>query len=763
MRWIADPLASPPAVIAFRRVLSLPARTKVRLHVSADERYQLFIDGARIGCGPERGDPDNWFYESYDVELPVGEHNIVAITWALGKHAPHAQTTLRSAFVLAADGVTHQLLDTGTAEWHCKRVDGYGWVDFEKIMRNWYCAGDRVRIDGAKYPWGIERGEGDGWRPTEVVADMPKTWKLRPAMLPAMLEAPLTVGRVVHVDHEDAATPVLATKRVSAEAWDALLRGGKPLTVPANSRVRVIIDFGDYYCGYSEAQLSGGAGASVEILWAEALFEKPAGLEKGNRDRIYGKYFTGVGDAFIADGGKQRLFASLWWQAGRYLQVTVQTADAPLAIELLRIRETGYPCHFTASFDSSDPRLARLIPIALRTLAMCSHETYMDCPHYEQMMWVGDTRLQVLVTYLTSLDDRLPRKALELIDKSRLESGLTRCNYPTKGDGTIPGFSLWWVAMAHDFAFWRDDPEFVRALMPGVRAVIAGISATLGDNHLLSAPKGWNYQDWVPGWDWGVPADGKDGISGLLNFQFAWVLKQAAELEEFVGDAATAAHFRTLSADITAAAAKAFWDEGRGLFADDLAKQHFSEHTQCLALLSGQLQQEQKRRISAGLIADPKLYRTTIYYSHYLFEAYRDIDRIDQLLKRMPLWFDHFAHGLKTTVEQPEPTRSDCHAWGAHPVYHYFASILGIRPAKPGFREVRIEPRLADLTWAEGAIPHPRGTISLRVDRNGGNLRAVVTLPDSVSGVLAWGSSAKPLNPGKQIIEITAAGVAQGQ
>ena len=98
----------------------------------------------------------------------------------------------------------------------------------------------------------------------------------------------------------------------------------------------------------------------------------------------------------------------------------------------------------------------------------------------------------------------------------------------------------------------------------------------------------------------------------------------------------------------------------------------------------------------------------------------------------------------------PEPTRSDCHAWGAHPVYHYFATILGIRPASTGFATVRIEPQLGPLTSAKGTMVHPRGEIVVDVARNGEKVRGSIALPEGVSGVLIANERATPLRGGQQ-------------
>ncbi len=762
--WIAaaGPLELEPRAWAFRRRFSLAVRTTVRLHVSADERYELFIDGARVGRGPERGDIEQWCFDTYDLDLAAGEHvAVVRVQW-LGALAPVSQVSVRPALVVAAENLAAEVLNTGEAVWECKRLTGIAWS--KPAARGYYACGAKVRIDGAAFAWGFERGEGGGWEPAVRIAQAVNAsgyteypsglWRLRAAQLPAMRDEPRSIGRAVHVEEvpPDATgdRPVLAAHHRSAEAptWDALLQRDQALTIAANRRMRVVVDLGDYYCGFSEAVLSRGAGASVTVGWAEGLWENEKGWAKGNRDQLEGKLVGAIGDSFVADGKPGRRFEAPWWHAGRYLEIVVQTAGEPLTIDRLGIRETGYPHRFVAEFASSDPRLAAVVPLALRTLAMCSHETYMDCPYYEQLMYIGDTRLQALVTYVSSADDRLPRKALQTFDESRQLSGLTQSRYPTRDRQIIPPFSLWWIGMIHDYAYWRDDAAFVRARMPGVRTVLDAIGATLGADGLLSAPKGWNFQDWVPGWDAGVPIDGAAGVSGLLAWQYAWVLRQAADLEELCGEPDLARRDRALAQRVSAAASAAFWDEGRGLFADDCAKTRFSEHSQCLALLAG-IDGPKRARISEGLLTQ-ELDRTTIYFSHYLFEAYRLLGRTDRIIERMQLWFDHAANGLKTLIEMPEPTRSDCHAWGAHPVFHYHATLLGIRPASPGFATVRIEPQLGPLVRARGSMPHPQGLITVDVACENGQLTGTVELPGTVSGTWVAGGRSIALRPGRQ-------------
>lgn len=767
--WIS--LAAVPAepfVAAYRLSFTLATPSALRLYVSADERYELFCDGRRLGRGPERGDATHWFYEIYDVNLTGGDHCLVARVWSLGDQAPFAQMSVRHGFLLGAAGAFLPLLGTGVAAWAGKRVGG---CEFLPAGMTWG-AGAKLQIDGAAYPWGVEQGRGDDWAPVAILHpgvngavknEWPGLHRLWPATLPPQLEA-LTGG--VTVRHLDAATlaatettPALAQQSLTGEvaAWQKLLDAGTPLVVPAGTCRRIILDFNTYQCVYPAVTVSGGAGSRIRVHWAEGLYEGTGALSeggaddargKGNRDVIEGKCFIGVGDLFLPDGGRERRFEPLWWAAGRYVEVAIETAAAPLTLTGLRFRETRYPLALDGQLTVSDPRWQEVAGLALRTLQMCAHETYMDCPYYEQLQYFGDTRLQVLTTYVLTRDDCLPRKALQMGFASILgDRGLGQSRYPSRVTQVIPPFSLWWVAMLHDFALWRGDLDFVRALMPGARQLLETFLALRRADGLMRAPEGWNFTDWVPAWtnttrdvrNWGVPPDGETGISGVLNWHLVYTLTRAAELEAWLGEPELAARWKRRAAELAARLEASFWNATRGLYADDLGHAHFSEHSQILALLSGALPRSRMRPLAKSLFRDPALARGTLYFTHYLFECAGACDHIGALFERMEaMWFPLAGMGFKALPEEPEPCRSDCHAWGAHPLYHYYATVLGIRPTAPGGEQMVICPRLGPLQQASGTLPHPRGAIAVEFVRDMDNdrVRGWVSLPPGVSATL---------------------------
>ena len=751
--WPEGTHAEEPVVFCSYLSLDISEEQAVRIHVTADQRYELYVDGLRIVRGPEASDINHWIFASLELRIPAGRHSFAARVWYPGNLAGASQASYRPGFLCAAEGPLASAINTGTAPWNVRKMPGYQFT--RPPMSS--IAPPRLHVDTALLDQTWASGKGRGWSaPVKGQrgqipwhTDLMPGWVLHPALLPVQREERVVWGNIRWAQAGAADTTDIidmtqndASLLANAKQW---LSGVGSLIVPANTRYRLLVDAEAYRCAYPYLTVRGGKGASLSMQWAESLYKgEPQGDEwqkslwsKGNRNEISGKWFQGFGDVWQLDG-RGHVLESAYWHAGRYIMLDICTKNDPLTLTSAELIQTGYPLDLTISFSCNDPVVTDLPKTLWATLRACAHETYMDCPYYERLMYVGDTRLESLTTYVGNRDCLLPRKALKLFDWSRMSTGLTSSRYPTRMRQTIPPFSLWWIGMVLDYALWRDDPATVRECMPGVRSVLDAFCQKCGDNGLLRPMEGWNFSDWVKEWENGLSQGDADGCSGLLNWQFVLALGYAIELENIFGEQEFCALWQRRRAE-TMRGLDAFWDDKRGLYAEDHAHQHFSEHGQCLAILSGILDESRVHILATGLAKDAPLYRTTIYYSHYLFEALTSIGRTDLLCKRLDLWKGLHAQGFVTTPEQPEPSRSDCHGWGAHPLYHLFASILGIRPAGAGFSSVIIKPQLGDLTWAKGTMVHPLGEITVDIRKDGDRLRGRIIVPQSVSALFVQG------------------------
>ncbi|MEJ7617250.1 MAG: trehalase family glycosidase [Pyrinomonadaceae bacterium] len=335
--------------------------------------------------------------------------------------------------------------------------------------------------------------------------------------------------------------------------------------------------------------VSGGRGASVSLGYAESLMragDYKGDWQKDNRNDVEGKVFVGYKDVFVIDGGARRLYRPLWWRTYRYLELQIETGDEPLTIEDLRGVYTGYPFERKARFDANADELGKILDVGWRTARLCAHETYMDCPYYEQLQYAGDTRVQSLVSLYMTGDDRLMRNAIRQLNDSRTSEGATYSRAPSRLQQYIPPFSRWWIGMVHDHWMYRDDPAFVRRLLPGVRAVLTFFSARQKADGSLGPMPWWNFVDWTKEWANGVPPAAPDGSSSApLDLQLLLAYRWAAEMEAALGSQAMATEYNRSEAQLRDTIRKLYWDENRKLYADTAQKQHFSQQTNTLAVL----------------------------------------------------------------------------------------------------------------------------------------------------------------------------------
>ena len=246
--------------------------------------------------------------------------------------------------------------------------------------------------------------------------------------------------------------------------------------IPATTKATLLIDRKTLVTAYPELFFSGGRGARVRIGYQEALLEPEKPWRKGHRDVFEGKRFVGYQDEVLPDGGSSRVFHPLWWRTWRYMKIDVETAAEPLTLDRLTVSLHRVPFEETRPLRRRRTRRCKRVwEVGWRTARACAHETYFDCPYYEQLQYVGDTRIQALISYTVAGDDRLARQAIEAFDHSRRSDGLTYSRYPSAPQQFIPPFSLLWIGMVHDYWMWRDRhgvrPAAARRDADGARLV----------------------------------------------------------------------------------------------------------------------------------------------------------------------------------------------------------------------------------------------------------------------------------------------------
>jgi alpha-L-rhamnosidase len=148
----------------------------------------------------------------------------------------------------------------------------------------------------------------------------------------------------------------------------------------------------------------------------------------------------------------------------------------------------------------------------------------------------------------------------------------------------------------------------------------------------------------------------------------------------------------------------------------------------------------------------PAMTAATYYFRFYLARAVEHAGMGDEYLKLLGPWRAMVSLGLTTWAESPEPTRSDSHAWSAHPNYDFLRIVAGIRPGSPGFGMVTIEPHPGELGSLKAAMPIPRGMVEVEYLEFAPEIAARVKLPEGVTGQLVWKGKSFALKPGENLV-----------
>ncbi len=760
--WIASPSASAkaPGVFYFRKEIVLAAVPKhYWVHVSADNRFVLHVNGQYTAEGPARGDLFHWRFETVDLVplLRPGKNVIAAVVWNFGDAAPTAQMSSRTGFLMQGDTQSEAAANTGL-EWRVREEAGRAVLS--NIRAHAYdAAGPAEKIDGRVLDWNWDQpGGGDsGWEAPRLVGpaatpgalDVHADWYLVQDALPPM-EHRLT----------DAGGPVRAEGLAGLPAFPA-----GPLEIQANTHVTLLLDHRVLQTAYPELTVSGGRDAAIALTYSEALYD--ARGQKGNRNEIEGRHIDGRTDEFVADGGTARSFEPLWWRTWRYIQIEVTTKDEPLRLDGLRAWFTAYPFDAKAAIAGDIPELDGLWTTGWRTARLCAHETYMDAPYWEQLQYVGDTRIQALISYVMTGDSRLARQAIVNLDDSRTPEGITESRYPSALPQFIPPFSLLWVGMLHDYWMYVDDEPLVKQTLPHTRTVLDWFAAQQRPDGLLGRMRWWEFGDWTADYSYGVPPQETDGGSAFLTLQFIEGLHDAEEMELAFGSPERAHQYAALIRKASAALNAQNWDAHYGLYADTPAKKSWSIEANVLAVLLDVAPRAKQTAIMRRLLASnseaqttvegrpvPAMSTPTYYFRFYLSRALEHAGMADLYLQQLQPWYDMLRLGLTTWAENPEPTRSDCHAWSATPNYDLLTLVAGIRPDVPGFRRVRIKPHLRGLHHLDASMPHAGGPIHTVYQLEGPSWKATVTLPPGLSGKLVWGTHEYSLHAGTQVLRL---------
>lgn len=725
------------AYVCFEQRFEAAEGGPAQARVSVDGQYALWINGQLAGWGWTAGYPDRRWMDVLEVAelLHPGENRLELVVHCPGvDFSTHRAAPPGAAFEVKCGG---RVLASSGPETRCAPHPGYRSGPMERVsvqLGHSFCY-DAQRAEALKAHW---QPPAPGRAPAQLKPRPIERLALQ-SCSPARL---ISQGVYWEAGGEElgqrAQRAALAFRPLAELAPDA---GEPPVLLPRERGLALfsaegqglylVLDLGEEQAGLLELELSVNAPCEFILAWGEHLDDLRVRAWRDGRNFAAG---------YRARAGRQR-FTHFFRRLGlRYLQVFV--AAPACTLYYAGVRPTPYPVSGRPGLELADALHQEIYRVARRTLRLCMHEHYEDCPWREQALYAMDARNQMLCGYYAFGEHKFARESLSLLAQGLRPDGLLELCAPARVPVTIPCFSAMFLVALQEYLSYSGDEAFAREALPVAERLAQGFLDRRGPEGLIAAYRGagyWNFYEWRPELDGEGPGTALPGQDpprwdAPLNCFVSLGLDRLARMERRLGRMEAAARWQEAAWQLGQAVHAAFFDREAGRYFSFLQggrRWGAAELTQALAACCGACPEEQLNRVLQQL-ASGEL--TPVSLSHSIF-------RYDALMLRPGrygrLMFKELARVYGGMLRQGatsfwETERgawdfggagSLCHGWSAVPVYLYFAYGLGLRLGERGFELDRLRPVDSGLLGFGGRVETPDGVLHELVCSVAGNER----------------------------------------
>lgn len=721
----------------FRREFSLSRLPREAIiSLTADQSYQLYVNGQYICRGPARGYQKHWPYDEADIRPALRKgRNVIAIRAYNPGHSNFQYLTQGYAGLLVALKLGAQTI-VSDQTWRGRRQSGVQ-RDTMPSSVQLFCQ-EHIDLREENPAWMEPDFDDSSWKVS--MAEQPWSalpWQhLEARGLPLLDEHEIAPAWVIGKARGRSACGYESPRDVSRVlAGEGLTHrptaADSPIVIPPTGPRkwrRILLDFGHTVVGSLGLRIRGASGGEIiDTFCSETIDAKTLAPhhqpDEGSRPAFSQRLVCPAGD-----------FSHTFYHVHgfRYLTITVRDSSTTLEISPF-VRTAIYPLNIKGTFQSSDGDLNKIWQACVRTQQQCSLDAYVDTPWREQAQWWGDARVQAWNTFYLAADDRLLRRGIRSLAGQQTPDGLTYGHAPTMAHNCVlPDFSLIWLLTLWDHYWQTGSTEIFATQQKVVEDVLHYFKASLHPKLGLARhdPRHKPFLDWTALYREGCPA--------VLNLWLLITLERLSILYTLTGNRRQALSLKRWARQLRQAILLLV--NGQGLLRDGCDEQgrpvkETSIHAQTLALMANlnpASEDAMMRRVLIPFIREEKTFaaKPSAYWITYVFTTLQErgygaevvayIRRHWQAMGEYGTTWENFAP--KLGVE------SFSHAWSAHPIYHFAQILGGIRQTSPSWRTIDFRPSFLTAN-CEVAVPTPLGTISSRWHVKGRQVDLSLDLP----------------------------------
>lgn len=686
--------------VRFRRTVTLTEQDfaePLLAAVAADSRYWLYINGeivVREG-GEKRGvTPNSTYYDTLNLTnyLRVGENTIAALVWYYGPDVYNMSyaSSGQGAFYFEL----HTAMQTVTTDetWRASRDKAYSNLRNEANYR--LAEKDIFYFGFYDERWMMPSYDDRAWETAtevSVLGELPEG-ELVPRKIPLFRNYGLK-------DYENSAA-YEGYRANGSETREGMDEEFEELTLrlPYNAQ----------FTPYLEVQTN-RSGQVIEIF----------------TDSYYDANGLSTKCWYVTKRGRQA-FESPAWLSGETV-----TYRIPNGVKVLRLqyREIGYDTDIVGSFTSDDEFYDALYQKAARTLYVCMHDTYLDCPNRERAQWFADLAVEMTeanyaldenadALYRAGIDTTLGWATEDNALLATVPSSSARNEMPLQ---MLMGFCSYW-----DYYLATGDLSFLEEIYEPTKRYLSFWDFD-GDGNLAFFRN-------APYWNWGDSTENTDET--LL--QMTWVSYALSEMEKIAGELGK-------TEDITAFEAKreriaerfeTYWTEDNGYFSD--ATLEPDERVQAVAVLSGLADESRYEKIAE--IFETQFHATPLL-EYYVESACVKIGRPELAEGRMKLLYEPMVTGEDAGSTLWEYWRygqgTANHAWSGGPLILMTRDFAGIQNLAPGDDiDVLLEPSLGEIDSLSCTARTRKGLIRVEISRDAESFTLTLRQPTGMTSLV---------------------------
>ncbi len=644
------------------------------IKITADYKYAVFVNGAFAANGQFADVPSRKAFSSHDITkfLKEGENTLLIKAYHMGEgHFQCFPMPASVAYAVISGGKT--LVRSGEKTL-CRKEAHYLSGDIlTGQIGEWY----NYTFTAKELPWEPCREVFPGFTP----CDKP----VKNTAVKGMTMAEVTAQGTFILNGGETSALKMQRAYLSSRHFNEMTGQDKtehngfihPLTFSeqGGDGIYMVFDLKKECAGYLDFSLECEKETSALLGWGEHLTDLRPRTYRGGRN---------FGFSIKFKAGENVFSEYLRRIGGRYFILFVH-ADK-VKINYFGLHKELYPFNKPAK-DFGDGLLNEIYKTARRTLELCAHEHYEDCPWREQALYGMDSRNQMLFGYGAFHEYEYPRANLKMFAASIEEDGLFPICPPSVSGLTIPSFSAYWLWAVCENAAADFNAGFIKEIMPAAKRVFAAFMKN-SDNGAVKVFEGeryWNFHEWSAGLT-GARFDGGNnpapkGYDGNLTALLYRAARDFAVLSEKIGDGEFAVKLKEFAESLFGGMLE-FYDEKAGVFASYREGDKKSGHHQLtqavfLTAAAGRLPSEMAESARKSLYEPNDLVPVTLAGLQLKYAAMLEKEELKSfVLEDVKERFKKMLFSGATSFWETEKGEEDfdgagslCHGWSAVACY----------------------------------------------------------------------------------------------